>query len=77
MTEALARNKAEVTVLNQKRVRVERALNQQTQETKSLKAAASRLQVDLGRVNALIAQNTGLKALLQEEHLQLEVCESC
>eukprot|EP00775_Hariotina_reticulata_P007189 gene7189-7403_t len=72
LTEALARNKAEVTVLNQKRIRVERALSQQTQETKALTAAATRLQVDLGRINALIAQNTGLKALLQEEHLQLE-----
>jgi hypothetical protein len=31
------------------------------------------LQVDLGRINALIAQNAGLKAMLEEEHLQLEV----
>ena len=30
-------------------------------------------QVDLGRINALIAQNAGLKAMLEEEHLQLEV----
>ena len=31
------------------------------------------LQVDLGRINSLIAQNAGLKAMLEEEHLQLEV----
>jgi hypothetical protein len=29
--------------------------------------------VDLGRINALIAQNASLKAMLEEEHLQLEV----
>jgi hypothetical protein len=35
------------------------------------------LQVDLGRINSLIAQNAGLKAMLEEEHLQLEVsCET-
>jgi len=35
-------------------------------------------QVDLSRINALIAQNAGLKAMLEEEHLQLEVgAESC
>lgn len=37
-----------------------------------MKAAAGRLQVDLGRVNALIAQHAGIKALLKEEQLQLE-----
>jgi hypothetical protein len=31
------------------------------------------MQVDLGRINALVAQNAGLKAMLEEEHLQLEV----
>lgn len=31
------------------------------------------VQVDLGRINSLIAQNAGLKAMLEEEHLQLEV----
>lgn len=30
-------------------------------------------QVDLSRINSLIAQNAGLKSLLEEEHLQLEV----
>lgn len=35
-------------------------------------------QVDLSRINALIAQNAGLKAMLEEEHLQLEVsAEPC
>lgn len=72
LTEALARHKAEVTVLQQKRTRTERALAQQVAEAKALKAAAGRLQVDLGRVNALIAQHAGLKALLKEEQLQLE-----
>lgn len=73
LTEALARHKAEVTVLMQKRSTAERALAQQLKEAKALRAAAGRLQVDLGRVNALIAQHAGLKALLQEEQLQLEV----
>eukprot|EP00878_Enallax_costatus_P030136 GHUV01032788.1.p1 GENE.GHUV01032788.1~~GHUV01032788.1.p1 ORF type:complete len:692 (+),score=266.59 GHUV01032788.1:452-2527(+) len=72
LTEALARHRAEVTVLQQKRSRTDRALAQQMAETKALRAAASRLQVDLGRVNALIAQNAGLKAVLHEEQLQLE-----
>ncbi|KAF6257749.1 hypothetical protein COO60DRAFT_1639651 [Scenedesmus sp. NREL 46B-D3] len=78
LTEALARYKAEVTVLTQKRSRAERALAGQLQEAKALRTAAGRLQVDLGRVNALIAQHAGLKALLQEEQLQLEgraLCE--
>jgi chromosome segregation ATPase len=73
LTEALARHKAEVTVLTQKRSRAERALAGQLKEAKALRTAAGRLQVDLGRVNALIAQHAGLKALLQEEQLQLEV----
>jgi hypothetical protein len=45
----------------------------QLKEAKALRTAAGRLQVDLGRVNALIAQHAGLKVLLQEEQLQLEV----
>jgi hypothetical protein len=45
LAEALARRKAEVTVLAQKRARVEAALEQQGKQTKALKVAAQRLQV--------------------------------
>jgi len=45
LTEALTRQKAEVTVLTQKRARVEQALEAQVKEGKALKVAAQRLQV--------------------------------
>ena len=45
LTEALTRQKAEVTVLTQKRARVEQALEQQEKQSKALKVAAQRLQV--------------------------------
>lgn len=48
LAEALARHKAEVTVLTQKRARVEHALEQQVKEGKALKLAAQRLQVGVG-----------------------------
>jgi hypothetical protein len=57
----------------QKRVRTQHALDVQAAEARTLRAAAARLQSDLARVNGLIAQHAGLKADLQEEHLQLEV----
>ncbi|KAF8063043.1 CCDC40 [Scenedesmus sp. PABB004] len=72
LAETLARHRAEVTVLTQKRARAERALAGAEAEARGLRAAAARLQVDLGRINALIAQHTGLKAALEEEQLQIE-----
>jgi hypothetical protein len=45
LAEALTRQKAEVTVLSQKRARVEQALEAQVKESKALKVAAQRLQV--------------------------------
>lgn len=45
LAEALTRQKAEVTVLNQKRSRVEQSLEAQVKEGKALKLAAQRLQV--------------------------------
>jgi hypothetical protein len=45
LAEALTRQKAEVTVLTQKRARVEQALEAQAKEGKALKVAAQRLQV--------------------------------
>lgn len=45
LAEALTRQKAEVTVLSQKRARVEQALEAQAKESKALKVAAQRLQV--------------------------------
>ena len=45
LAEGLTRQKAEVTVLTQKRSRVEQALEAQVKESKALKVAAQRLQV--------------------------------
>lgn len=48
LAEGLTRQKAEVTVLTQKRARVEQALEAQVKESKALKVAAQRLQVSDG-----------------------------
>lgn len=45
LAEGLTRQKAELTVLTQKRSRVEQALEAQVKESKALKVAAQRLQV--------------------------------
>jgi septal ring factor EnvC (AmiA/AmiB activator) len=73
LQELLQRRKAEVTVLTQKRARLERQLERQEREAKALRAAGDRLQAELARVDALIGRHEGLKATLREEQLQLEV----
>lgn len=72
LAEALARRKAEHTVLTQKRHRLEQQLNHQAKEAKSLNLAATRLHVDLQRINALIADHATLRMALEEENLQLQ-----
>ena len=65
LTETVARLRAEHTVLFQKRRRLEAQLEDQNKELKSLQGGMVRLNVDLQRVNGLIAQNSSAREALK------------
>lgn len=72
LTETLARMRAENTVLFQKKRRLEGLLTQHEKEGKVLASKMGRLRVELGRVNALIADNASARAALAEDNFNLE-----
>lgn len=65
MAETLTRMRAEHSVLFQKRVRLESQLACHGREVREMGAGMGRLNVELQRVNALIAANSSARQALQ------------
>ncbi|MEW5316880.1 MAG: hypothetical protein WDW38_008222 [Sanguina aurantia] len=72
MAETLTRMRAEHTVLFQKRARLESQLACHGREVREMGAGMGRLNVELQRVNALIAANSSARQALQEDNFNLE-----
>lgn len=70
--ENVVRMRAEHTILFQKKRRLEAQFETQQKDIRSLSTAMGRLNVDLQRVNALIADNSSARQMLQEDNFNLE-----
>ena len=64
--------KAQQTVLNQKRLRLEGGCNLQDKETKSLQTKISAMRGDMSKLNKLISSNSHKHSLLNESNFNLE-----
>ena len=64
--------KAELTVLQQKKMRIDAACNQQTDEVTNLHKAMDKMHLDMSRLNSLISKNSQSQQQLVESNLQLE-----
>lgn len=71
-TEALARLRAEQTILSQKRRRLEATYERVQADVKRLGANMARLHRDIQRINGLISTNADLRAALTEDNFSLE-----
>jgi chromosome segregation ATPase len=69
--------KAQQTVLNQKRVRLEGSCNLQLKETKELSSKISTMRTDMSKLNQLISRNSQKQAMLNESNFNLETDFVC
>jgi len=72
LAETVTRMRAEHTILFQKKRRLESSLESHQKDVKGLQTAMGRLNVDLQRINGLIAQNSAARQTLQEDNFNLE-----
>ena len=63
---------SELTLLRQKQLRLDRAINGETSEGQRLEAAVKGMRDDMTRINALISKNSGLRERLSVEAYALE-----
>ncbi|CAG9461572.1 unnamed protein product [Pedinophyceae sp. YPF-701] len=72
MEEAIQRRKAEITVIMQKRRRLEQQYEHTVKDIKGLDQAVARMQGEMQRLNGLIAKNAGLQQELESDNFNLQ-----
>eukprot|EP00798_Chlamydomonas_sp_ICE-L_P001679 gene1679-33074_t len=72
LAEAVTRMRSEHTILFQKKRRLEAQFESQQKEIRNLNTGMGRLDVELQRINRLIADNSSSRQMLQEDNFNLE-----